>query len=76
MTELDFTIASDPKRLSSQIEFVELMIEKDSQRLEELNDDKDIELVNYVLRMSNEILKSLKLLQRKNVLEDIANDNI
>ncbi len=63
MDQTDISISSDPHRLSNQIEFVELMIEKDSERLEMITDEKDIEVLNYVLRISGEILRSLKELQ-------------
>lgn len=63
MNQTDISISSDPHRLSNQIEFVELMIEKDSERLETLTDEQDIEVLNYVLRISGEILRSLKELQ-------------
>jgi hypothetical protein len=63
MDNTDFSTISDPKRLSSQIEFVEMMIEKDEKKLEELADDRDIEVMDYVLRITGEILKSLKELQ-------------
>lgn len=63
MDQSDISISSDPHRLSNQIEFVELMIDKDSERLETITDEKDIEVLNFVLRISEEILKSLKELQ-------------
>jgi hypothetical protein len=63
MDNTDFSTISDPKRLSSQIEFVEMMIENDEKKLEELADDRDIEVMDYVLRITGEILKSLKELQ-------------
>lgn len=63
MDQSDISITSDPHRLSNQIEFVELMIEKDSERLESVTDEKDMEVLNFVLRISEEIRKSLKELQ-------------
>ncbi len=63
MDQSDISISSDPHRLSNQIEFVELMIEKDSERLETITDEQDIQVLNYVLRISGEILRSLKELQ-------------
>ncbi len=63
MNQSDISVSSDPHRLSNQIEFVELMIEKDGERLEAITDEKDIEVLNFVLRISDEILKSLKELQ-------------
>jgi hypothetical protein len=63
MDQSDISITSDPHRLSNQIEFVERMIEKDSERLESVTDEKDMEVLNFVLRISEEIRKSLKELQ-------------
>jgi len=71
MDEIDFSITSDPKRISNQIEFVELMLEKDCKRLETLTDEKDMEILNYVLKMSNEILKSLQELQHRRTEESM-----